>query len=347
MCQYSADNGHVTDWHFQHHARLALGGAGLAFVEATSVMPGGRITLGCTGIWDDPHIPGLAKIVDIYHQYGCAVGIQIGHSGRRGSCARPWDGAAPLKDDSPETPWQTIGPSALREREGYPVPHEMLKSEIEELVEAFAQAAKRALKAGFDTIEVHGAHGYLLHSFFSPVSNQRTDEFGGDLERRMRVPLMVSEAVRKVWPDDRPVFYRVSAVDNVEGGIVIEDTVALAKELKAVGIDVMDCSSGGMGGPATLSEKKFGLGFQVPYADAVKQGADMQTMAVGFIIDPEQAEKILVEGKADLIALARELLSDAAWPYRAALKLGVENPHEVLPRKFCFYLERRAPLLED
>jgi 2,4-dienoyl-CoA reductase-like NADH-dependent reductase (Old Yellow Enzyme family) len=275
------------------------------------------------------------------------VGIQIGHSGRRGSAARPWDGAAPIAAGSPEPPWQTVGPSALPERDGYPVPHELSKREIVEIVEAFTKAAERALEAGFDTIEVHGAHGYLLHSFFSAVSNRRTDEYGGDLERRMRVPLMVSEAVRKVWPGDRPVFYRASAVDNVEGGVVIEDTVALARALKSIGIDVVDCSSGGMGGPATLSETKIGYGYQVPYSHAVRKGPDIRTMAVGLILEPEHAERILTEGKADLIALARELISDSNWPYHAALKLGVANPHAVLPRNYGFYLERRAALFED
>ncbi len=345
MCQYMAEEGHVTDWHFQHHARFALGGFGLAFVEATGVMRDGRITHGCTGIWEDSQISGLAKIVEIYKAQGCAVGIQIGHSGRRGSCARPWDGAAPIEADSAEPSWQTVGPSALAEREGYPVPHQLTIGEIEGIVDAFGQAAERALSAGFDTIEVHGAHGYLLHSFFSAVSNMRTDEFGGDLERRMRVPLMVSKVVRDIWPEDRPVFYRVSAVDNVDGGIVIEDTIVLSQALKVIGIDMIDCSSGGMNGPATLSEAKIGYGYQVPYSDAVKKGADMRTMAVGMIVDPAHAEEILAEGKADLIALARELLADPNWPYRAAIKLGIENPHAVLPRNFSFYLERRAPLL--
>lgn len=344
MCQYSAENGHLTDWHYQHHSRFALGGVGLAFFEATGITRDGQITHGCTGIWDDAQLPAYSKIIDVYKSHGCAVGIQIGHSGRRGSCARPWDGAAPIAPDSAEPAWQTVGPSPIPERDGYPVPRELTKPELEVLIDDFVAAAKRALKAGFDTIEVHGAHGYLLHSFFSPVSNHRTDEFGGNLENRMRFPLMVSKAVREVWPDDRPVFYRASAADNIEGGLLIEDTIALARELAKIGIDVMDCSSGGMSGPSTLAEKSMRPGFQVPYSDAIRNKADIHTIAVGLIVDPEHAENILAEGKADLIALGRELLSDPSWPYRAALKLGLENPHSVLPDKYGFYLERRPPI---
>ncbi len=344
MCQYSAKDGHLTDWHYQHHSRFALGGVGLAFFEATGVTKNGRITPGCTGIWDDNQIPAYTKIIDIYKSHGCAVGIQIGHSGRRGSCTRPWDGAVPITSDDAEPGWQIVGPSPIPEREGYPVPRGLTKAEIGELVEDFTAGAERALKAGFDTVEVHGAHGYLLHSFMSPVSNHRMDEFGGSLENRMRLPLMVSKAVREVWPDDLPVFYRASCVDNVEGGLVLEDTIALAKELKKIGIDVVDCSSGGMSGPSTLAEKNQGPGFQVPYSDAIRSGADISTIAVGLIVDPEHAENILEEGKADMIALAREFLSDPSWPYRAAIKLGLENPHSVLPDKFGFFLERRPPV---
>lgn len=344
MCQYSAEDGHLIDWHYQHHSRFALGGVGLAFFEATGVTRDGRITHGCAGIWDDSQIPAYSKIVDVYKTYGCAVGIQIGHSGRRGSCARPWDGAAPITSDSAETAWQIVGPSPIPERDGYPVPHELTKQEIEALIDDFVAAAKRALKAGFDTVEVHGAHGYLLHSFFSPLANQRIDEFGGSMENRMRFPLMVSKAVRDVWPDDRPVFYRASCVDNIDGGLVIEDTIALARALKEIGIDVVDCSSGGLNGPSTLAGLNKGPGFQVSYSDAIRDKADIMTIAVGLIVDPEHAENILAEGRADLIALARELLSDPSWPYRAAVKLGLENPTSVLPDKFSFYLERRPPV---
>ena len=283
----------------------------------------------------------------MYREHGVVPGIQLGHAGRRASMSRPWEGNRPLALGGPDPAWPTVGPSAVPEREDYPAPRELTRSEIEDLVEAFGAAVARARRAGFDLVELHGAHGYLLHSFFSPISNRREDEFGGSLERRMRLPLLVAEAVRAAWPDDLPLFYRVSSVDGVEGGVTIEDTVALARALKERGVDVIDCSSGGMSGPATLSTRKIHQGYQVPYAEAVRQGAGVATMAVGAIISPRLAESVLAEGSADLIALGRELLADPNWPYRAARELGLERPWQVLPEKFAFYLERRAAVLED
>ena len=347
MCQYQADDGHITDWHRAHHGHFSMTGLGLAFVEASGVTRNGRITYGCTGIWDDGQIAGMKEIVDRYHARGTHCAIQIGHAGRRASCERPWQGAGSIeRQDGPEAAWQIVGPSALPEREGYPVPHELTKSEIADLITAFEDAARRSLKAGFDIIEVHGAHGYLLHSFFSPISNQRTDEYGGSREARMRLPLEAASAVRAICPDDMPVFYRASCVDGLEGGLVIEDAVALAGELKTVGIDVLDCSSGGMAGPATLSKNRITPGYMVPYAETIKRETGIATMAVGAIIDPHQAEDIIATGKADLIAIARELMADANWPYHAAQALGVENPHAVLPEEYAFYLERREAALD-
>lgn len=347
MCQYQAIEGLVQPWHHEHHARFASGGLGLAFVEATGVTRDGRITYGCTGIWSDDQVPGLKRIVDLYHTYGSACGIQIGHSGRRGSAERPWDGAAPIKRDSgPEAAWQTVGPSALPERDGYPVPHALMAQEIENIVSAFRMATLRALSAGFDVVEIHGAHGYLIHSFFSPVSNRRSDDFGGSLEKRMRLPLLIAETVRKVWPAEKPLFYRASAVDNVAGGLEIGDTVALAAELKKRGVDLVDCSSGGMSGPATLSTNKIKPGYQVPYAAAVRKGADIPTMTVGAIIDPKQAEAIVANGEADLVALGRQLMAEPHWLYRAAVELGHPEPHSVITGKYAFYLGRRATVLE-
>jgi 2,4-dienoyl-CoA reductase-like NADH-dependent reductase (Old Yellow Enzyme family) len=347
MCQYQAVEGRVQDWHFEHHARFAAGGLGAAFVEATGVTRDGRITHGCTGIWDDGQIPGLARIATRYRGYGTVPGIQIGHSGRRGSAARLWDGGAPLKETSgPEPAWERVGPSAIPEREGYPAPRELTIAEIEGLVDAFRAAARRALTAGFEILEIHGAHGYLIHSFFSPFSNRRSDAFGGTLERRMRFPLLVAEAVRAVWLEDKPVFYRASCVDNVPGGVVIEDTVELAHALKARGIDLIDCSSSGMSGSLSLSTAKIRPGFQVPYAAAVRKGADIATMAVGAILEPRQAEAILHDEDADLIALGRQLMAEPHWLYRAAQDLGLDNPHAVLSKYYGFYLERRAAVLE-
>src|SRR6516164_8685627 len=347
MCQYQAVDGRMQDWHFAHHARFAAGGLGAAFVEATGVTREGRITYGCTGIWDDGQTPGLKRVADLYRTYGTVPGIQLAHAGRRASALRPWDGATPIKDkDGAEPAWQTIGPSALPEREGYPVPRALAVAEIEELVEAFARAARRGLAAGFDIVEIHGAHGYLIHSFFSPHSNRRSDAFGGSREKRMRFPLLVAEAVRGVWPADKPVFYRASVVDKVEGGLMVEDSVALAQELKRRGIDVVDCSAGGMTGSISLSTNKIRPGYQVELAAAVRRGAGIPTMAVGAIIEPRQAEAILQSGDADLVALGRQMMAEPHWLYRAALELGVENPYRILPRNYAFYLERRAAVLE-
>ncbi len=347
MCQYLAEDGHVTAWHSAHHGHFSMTGIGLAFVEATGVLRDGRITHGCTGIWEDSHIPGLRGIVDIYHARGIPCGIQIGHSGRRGSAERPWDGAAPIRrEGGNEAAWSTIGPSPLPERDGYPAPRELSRSDIAELTTAFEAATRRAVQAGFDIIEIHGAHGYLLHSFMSPVSNRRADRYGGSLAGRMRFPLEIARAVRAICPDDMPVFYRASCVDGIENGLEIHDTIALARELKLAGIDVIDCSAGGMAGPATLSTSRITPGYMVPHAEAIRRQAGIATMAVGAIIDPHQAEAIITDGKADLVALAREMMADANWPYRAACRLGVENPHAVLPPQYAFYLERREAVLD-
>lgn len=346
MCQYRAVEGHIQSWHLAHHSRFALGGAGTVFVEATAVTRHGRITHGCTGIWEDRQIAGLKQIAELHRAHSAVPGIQLGHAGRRASAARPWEGAKPLALAGPDEPWPTVGPSAVPERDGYPAPRELSVAEIEDIVASFAAAARRALLAGFAIAEVHGAHGYLLHSFFSPVSNRRDDAYGGTRDKRMRLPLQVAEAVRAVWPADRPVFYRASVIDGIDGGLKVEDTVALAIALKARGIDVIDCSSGGMSGPATLSPNRIKPGYQVPLAEAVRRGAGIPTMAVGAILDGPQAEAILKEGKADLVAIAREMLADPNWTYHAAEALGLAKPWSVLPPDYAFYLERRAAVLE-
>lgn len=347
MCQYLAVDGRIQDWHLAHHGRLALSGFACIFVEATAVTRDGRITHGCTGIWEDAQIEGMKRITDLHRAYGVVPGIQIGHAGRRASMARPWEGAHPLPADGDEKPWPAAGPSAVPERDGYPVPRELSVAEIEDIVEAFASAARRSLAAGFEIVEIHGAHGYLLHSFFSPIANRRSDAYGGSLAKRMHLPLQVADAVRRVWPKDKALFYRVSAVDGLDGGLTLEDSVALAKELKARGIDVIDCSSGGIAGPVTLSGRKLKRGFQVPFADTIRRDAAIATMAVGAIIDGPQAEAILKAGEADLIAIGREALADPNWAYHAAKALGLADPCAVLPRQYGFYLERRALVLED
>jgi 2,4-dienoyl-CoA reductase-like NADH-dependent reductase (Old Yellow Enzyme family) len=344
MCQYYAVDGAVTDWHQAHHARFALGGLGAAFVEATGVTPDGRTTYGCTGIYSDAHIPGLKRIAALYHAHGTAAGIQLTHSGRKASAARPWDGAAPLPFTGEEPGWRTVAPSAIPLREGWQTPHALSATEIGEVVLAFQTAAKRALAADFDFVELHGAHGYLLHSFLSPISNRREDELGGSLENRMRFPLMVCRAIREIWPSDKPLFYRTSAIDNVEGGLVIADTIAFAKALAEAGIDVLDCSSGGIIGPVAMGKEAPVAGFQIPFAAAVRAATPMKTMAVGLIVEPLMAEKIIAGGKADLVALGRELMADPTFAYRAAKELGLEDPHGVLPMSYAFWLRRRPVL---
>jgi 2,4-dienoyl-CoA reductase-like NADH-dependent reductase (Old Yellow Enzyme family) len=347
MCQYSAIDGAVQDWHHQHHARFSSGGIALGFVEATGVTRDGRITHGCTGIWNDAQVPGLRRIVALYHENGAACGIQIGHAGRRASAERPWDGAAPIKrEDGPEAAWTRVAPSAIPEREGYPAPRALTESEIEDLITAFVAATQRALAAGFDVVEIHGAHGYLIHSFFSPVSNRRDDAFGGTLEKRMRFPLLVAEAVRAAWPAEKPLFYRASFVDGVPDGTTVEDTIALAQALKSRGVDMIDCSSGGMAGSISLSTAKLMPGFQVPYAAAVRREAHMASMAVGAIVEPKQAEAILANGEADLIAIGRQFMAEPHWLYRAALELGHPEPDTVLVKNYAFYLSRRANVLD-
>jgi len=347
MCQYMAIDGCMQDWHLAHHSRFALGGFACVFVEATAIARDGRITPGCTGIWEDGQTEGLKRVVDLHRAHGVMPGIQIGHAGRRASMARPWDGAQPLPGDGDEKPWPTVGPSAIAEKDGYPVPRELYPGEIEDIIALFAAAARRALAAGFEILELHGAHGYLLHSFFSPISNRRSDAYGGSLENRMRLPLRVTEEVRRVWPGDKPLFYRLSAIDGVDGGLTIEDSIALARELKERGVDVVDCSSGGISGSVTLSGRKLKRGFQVPFAEAIRREARLPTMAVGAILDGPQAEAILKAEQADLIAVARETLADPNWVYHAARALGLANPYGVLPKQYAFYLERRAQVLED
>ena len=342
MCQYSADDGHIVDWHLAHHGRFSLAGVGGASVEASGITREGRITHGCLGIYLDSHIEGLAKVVSIYHNQNIPIGIQIGHSGRKGRAAMPLEGAAPLIDFDPSLAWVPIGPSAIAMSEGWPVPREMQESDILDMLDAFKDAAVRALAAGFDFIEIHGAHGYLVNSFFSPISNQRGDQWGGAaIENRMRFPLAVAEALRATIPDSMPLLYRTSSVDGFDDGVTIEDTVVLAKELKARGVDLIDCSSGGIIGPSGRALQKPSRGYLVPYADAVRSGAAIATMAVGLIVEAQQANDIIASGKADMVAMGRQLLDDPNFVFHAARELGHPNPYSVLPESYAFFLERR------
>jgi 2,4-dienoyl-CoA reductase-like NADH-dependent reductase (Old Yellow Enzyme family) len=344
MCQYSANDGMANDWHFAHLAKFATGGAGTVFIEATAIESNGRITHGDVGIWSQAHVLPLQRITAFLKAHGAAPAIQLAHAGRKASMQRPWHGNGPLDDTDRargEDVWPIVAPSALPLDTGWLVPHELTLGEIAQLKEHWRAATLRAREAGFDVVEVHGAHGYLLHEFLSPLSNKRTDSYGGERSGRMRLALEVAEIVRENWPSDLPVFYRVSSIDGLEGGWSIEDTVALAKELKARGIDVMDCSSGGLAGSATAARVKRTLGFQVPFSERVRKEAAMQTMAVGLILEPEQAEAVLQAGQADLIAIGRQVLFNPSWPLHAEISLGADNDFASWPVQYGWWLDKR------
>jgi 2,4-dienoyl-CoA reductase-like NADH-dependent reductase (Old Yellow Enzyme family) len=342
MCQYMAVEGEPQDWHMAHHARFALGGLGACLLEATAVTRDGRITHGCTGLWDDAQIAPMSRLAALHRSHGVVPGVQISHSGGKGATQRPWEGAGPLPEEGPEPMWEIIGPSAVKIRSNFRTPRPATAAEIADVIHAFGLAARRAVKAGFQIIELHGAHGYLIHSFMSPITNQRTDGYGGSLEGRMRLALDAAREVRRNAPEDVVVGYRASVVDNLEGGITVDDTVRLAGELKQLGVDFIDCSAGGIALPVSQLPSMVGEAYQAPLAEAVRKGAGIATMAVGMITDPVRANAIIESGQADFVALGRELLADAAWPYRAAVKLGLENPDRVLPMQYAMYLERRA-----
>ena len=352
MCQYSANDGHVTDWHLVHLGKFAQGGAGIVFVEATAVEARGRITHGDTGIWSDSHIDGLKRIAAFVKSQGAVPAIQLAHAGRKASIARPWYGNGPLTQadlERGDKPWQIVAPSDTAIDEQWLKPKPMDQRELDEVKAAFVAAAKRAHKAGFEIVELHAAHGYLLHTFLSPLSNLRKDDYGGSRENRMRFPLEVAQAVRAGWPAEKPLFLRVSSIDDVEGGWDIDDTIAFAKELKKVGIDVIDCSSGGILGSATAATKtllKRVPGFQIPFAERIRKEAGVKTMAVGLILTAQQAEEALKAGRADLIAVGREALYDPNWPVHAALALGVDPEYAHWPEQYGWWLTRRDGLLK-
>ena len=352
MCQYAAHEGHLDDWHLVNLGRFAMGGAGIVFTEATAVQKAGRITHGCPGLWSDSLIAGHAQVAQFVRQQGAVPAVQLGHAGRKAGMQRPWFGNAFLTEADfarGDMPWRTVSASALPVAEGWPVPHELGVDEITALIEDYRTATRRAFEAGYRIIEIHGAHGYLVHQFLSPHANRRTDEYGGELEGRMRLALQIAQAVRDVWPDDLPLFFRASSVD-AEGdaqGWQLDDTVELARRLKAVGVDVIDCSSGGIAGAATAAGgMKRQPGFQVPYAERVRREARVMTQAVGLITHPEQAEAVLAGGKADLIAIAREALFDPQWPFHAARALGFDTDFSTLPRQSGWWLAGREKTSE-
>ena len=310
----------------------------------------GRGTVGDLGIWNDEQIPGLAELARIIETHGAVPAIQIGHAGRKASTQRPWEGNRPLTLDPQgmTMAWQTVGPSPVPIQEGWPVPTPLDETDLAGIVESFRAATVRAVEAGYQLIEIHAAHGYLLHSFLSPIANLRRDQYGGSLENRMRFPLEVVAAVRGAMPPGLPLSVRISAVDGAEGGWQLPDSIEFSRRLKGLGVDIVDCSSGGIQASATASRSpqavKRGPGFQVPFADAVKKEAQIPTIAVGLIVEPEQAERILAEGKADLIAIGREALLNPNWPLHARLALDSDTSYSFWPPQYGWWLNRRPKL---
>lgn len=322
MCQYSSENGYVNDWHLVHLGSRAAGGAGLVLTEATAVTPQGRISPKDLGIWHDSHIEPLARMVHFINQQGSVAGIQLAHAGRKGSVAPPWENRAGTLTET-DGGWSIVAPSAVAFDEGCAQPDALSEEDISDIVAAFVQAARRAHKAGFRVAEIHAAHGYLLHQFLSPLSNQRNDRYGGSFENRTRLLLDIVSAVREVWPESLPLFVRISVTDWVDGGWDLEQSLGLVPQLHALGIDLVDCSSGG-----NLPNAKIpvGTGYQAAFAEMIRRETGSKTGAVGMISGSAQADHIIRSGQADLVLLGREMLRDPYWPLRAARELGHLTP---------------------
>ena len=344
MCQYNSDDGGPGDWQMMHIGRLAVGGAGIIFGEETGVEARGRKTYKCAGIWDDKHIPMYRKLTDFIKEQDAVPAIQLGHAGRKASCHTATEDWRPLEDKDAADgmpPWQGLAPSALDQLPRRFIPKAMDQNDIRTVLDAWREATRRSMDAGYDILEIHGAHGYLIHQFLSPVSNHRNDAYGGDRAGRMRFALEVAEVVRDAWPQDKPLFFRVSAVDG-EGGIwSLEDTVALSKELKDRDIDLVDCSSGGISGDSEMPMVPRIEQFQAGFADRVRREAGIMTIAVGGITQAQQAEDILQSGRADLVALAREFLWNADWAAHAAKELGAVDPYGQMPHEYAYRLRQR------
>ncbi len=320
MCEYSSTDGFANDWHLVHLGGFAVGGAALVMTEATAVSPEGRISPGDLGIWKDDHIEKLKQIASFVHSQDALAGIQLAHAGRKASHDIPWKGGKQIPSDA-ENGWKSLAPSAVSFTEAEEAPLELDKTDIEKIKADFKAAAARALEAGFDVVEIHGAHGYLIHEFYSPLSNHRTDEYGGSFENRTRLLLEVVDSVKASWPDDKPLFVRISSTDWTEGGWTADDSVALSKLLKEKGVDLIDCSSGGNVATAKIPLKP---GYQVEFAEKIKKEAEILTGAVGLITTPQQADEIIQTGQADAVLLAREMLRDPHFALRAARELGHE-----------------------
>jgi 2,4-dienoyl-CoA reductase-like NADH-dependent reductase (Old Yellow Enzyme family) len=349
MSQYISKNGYANDWHFVHLSRFALGGAGLVFTEATAVEELGRRTHGDLGLWENGQIEELVRLTSFIKQQGSIAGIQLAHAGRKASERRPWHGETPVDEEDialrGEAPWQSIGPGNIPYADGWHLPRQMTISDIEQLKQNFKGAARRSLEAGFDIIEIYAAHGFLLHQFYSPIANTRLDNYGGSFDNRIRLSIEVVKEIRSVWPENKPLFFRLSATDWIEGGWEIKDTVEFAKKLKVAGVDLIDCSSGGIGGSEKQQKIPLGPSFQAPLAKQIRDEADILTMAVGLIWQAQSANEIIEQESADLVAIAREVLNNPNWPLHAAQELGVDNDFSLWKPQFGWWLNKRERLL--
>lgn len=349
MCMYASPDGTMQDYHLVHLGRFALGGAGVVIVEATAVESRGRISSGDLGLWSDEQGRSMHRLVRFLKGYGAVPGIQLAHAGRKAATQPPWRGAMPLTEADAsmgDPPWPVVGPSPIAAGRRWQTPIELDESEIEGVVRAWADAARRAAEAGFELVDVHGAHGYLLHSFLSPISNQRSDRWGGSFENRMRLPLAVVDAVRSVLPKDAVLSYRISVTDGVDGGLTVDDSIVFCKELYAHGVDVVDTSSGGVQAERSKDTRiRRGLAFHAPYSRRIRAEAGGPVATVGLIVDARQAEAVLQAGDADLVFLARELLNNPNWPLHARAQLeGARFEH--WHKEAAWWLEKRQPQIE-
>ncbi len=357
LCMYSAKNGVANEWHFSHLSTFARAKIGLIFTEATAVQKIGRITPFCLGLWNRKQAKALKPIVKFIKEMGSIPGFQLAHAGRKAGTKEPWNGGVPLDDDDIKKgnkPWKTIAPSSIPLAENWVIPKAMDKSDIKKLIKSYVNSAKLAIDIGFKVLEVHAAHGYLLHSFLSPLSNKRNDSYGGDLFGRARLLTEIIIAIRKEIPQEIPIFCRISAVDGLKNGWSMQDSLELAKILAEIGVDVIDCSSGGLTGrprfvahdDGQLMKTNIdrGLGFQVPYAEKIKRNVSIKTMAVGVIVDPHQAENILLQKQADLIAMGRELMYNPFWPLHAAQELDADPDFSLWPKQYKWGINRRAKI---
>lgn len=348
MCQHAAQDGEATPWHLVHLGKFALGGAGLVLTESTAVAPEGRIGCADLGLWNDEQADALRPVAAFVQEHGAAFGVQLAHAGRKAASQPLWEGGAALTVEAMAAdrwPWRRLGPSPLAAGPGWSVPDALDEAGIESVIAAFAAAARRADQAGADVIELHFGHGYLVAAFLSPQANQRSDRWGGSLANRMRLALDIARRVRAVWPASKPLFARLSAVDGSVGGWGLDDSIVLARALAGEGVDVVDCSSGGLTEETRALPVPRGLGFQVPFAGRIRDEAKVRTQAVGMIVDAQQAEAIVAGGQADLVAIGREALFDPYWAHHAAQTLGVDPGFEQWPERHGIWLKKRAPAL--